>query len=262
MGWRTGAVVVVVAVSVLVGMMVLARGAEEDKPHPKPPAKPTLTELDFAVWGSKEEIAAYQSVVDDYNAASKDTRVKVSSRPSAESMLADVRAGKAKPDLYLLPRSESGRHDGGEAQPAAPGPRQRAGDPDRRRLRPGGRRGVLGRRRPAVHAVHGLADGHLLQQGARRLRRDEGPGPAGPEAGPLGVELQRVPGRGGVRQPAARRHPRGLHRAHPARPRAVHLLRRRRGLRRRHPADQSRARRGRLDRRAAPDPGVCCATRG
>lgn len=106
MGWRTGAVVVVVAVSVLVGMMVLARGAEEDEPHPKPPAKPTLTQLDFAVWGSKPEIAAYQAVVNDYNAASKDTRVTVSSWPSAESMLADVRAGKAKPDLYLLPRSE------------------------------------------------------------------------------------------------------------------------------------------------------------
>ena len=106
LGWRTGAVVIVVAVSVLVGMMVLAKGAEDKQPHPTPPAKPVVTDLDFAVWGSKDEIAAYQSVVDDYNEQSEDTRVTVSSWPSVEDMLTDVRAGKAKPDLYLLPRSE------------------------------------------------------------------------------------------------------------------------------------------------------------
>lgn len=104
-GWRTGAVVVVVAVSVLVGMMMLARGADE-QPGPPDPTKPTMAQLDFAVWGSDEEIAAYQSVVDAYNAESLDTSVTMSSWPTSAAMLADVRAGKAKPDLYLLPRSE------------------------------------------------------------------------------------------------------------------------------------------------------------
>ncbi len=104
-GWRTGAVVAVVALSVLVGMVMLAQGSEE-QPAPPGPSKPVMAELDFAVWGSAEEIAAYKSVVDAYNATSEDTSVTMSSWPSAAAMLADVRAGKATPDLYLLPRSE------------------------------------------------------------------------------------------------------------------------------------------------------------
>jgi multiple sugar transport system substrate-binding protein len=103
--WRTGAVVVVVAVTVLIGMMVLAEGTEEKTPRPRP-SEPALTELDFAVWGTTEEIAAYQSVVDTYNAKSLDTNVTISSWPTVAAMLTDVRSGRAKPDLYLLPRSE------------------------------------------------------------------------------------------------------------------------------------------------------------
>lgn len=104
-GWRTSAVVVVVAVSVLVGMMMLAQGADE-QPAPPDPTRPSMAELDFAVWGSKEEIAAYKSVVDAYNVSSEDTTVTMSAWPTAAAMLADVRAGEVTPDLYLLPRSE------------------------------------------------------------------------------------------------------------------------------------------------------------
>lgn len=104
--WRTGVVVVGVALAVLIGMVVLASGTEEKKADPPGPVTPTMTQLEFAVWGSTEEVAAYQKVVDAYNAESEDTTVTVSSWPSAEEMLADVRAGAAKPDLYLLPRTE------------------------------------------------------------------------------------------------------------------------------------------------------------
>ncbi|MCX6400841.1 MAG: extracellular solute-binding protein [Propionibacteriales bacterium] len=104
--WRTGAVVGVVALAVLIGMLVLASGTEEKKPAPAGATSPTLTDLDFAVWGSKAEVAAYQSVVDDYNASSKDTTVTLTSWPDAAAMVADLRSGTAKPDLYLLPRSE------------------------------------------------------------------------------------------------------------------------------------------------------------
>lgn len=105
--WRTGVVVLGVAVAVLVGMMVLASGSEEKKADPpRRPSTPAMTELDFAVWGTAEEVAAYQAVVDDYNAASLDTNVAVSSWTTSAAMLADVRSGKAKPDIYLLPRAD------------------------------------------------------------------------------------------------------------------------------------------------------------
>ncbi|KRB78015.1 hypothetical protein ASE01_07545 [Nocardioides sp. Root190] len=105
--WRTGVVVLAVALSVLIGMVVLANASsEEKKADPPGPTTPTMTELDFAVWGTKDEIAAYRGVVDDYNATSEDTTVTVSSWPTAAAMNADVASGKAKPDLYLLPRSD------------------------------------------------------------------------------------------------------------------------------------------------------------
>lgn len=106
-GWRTGVVVVVVAVSVLVGMMVLARGSGEE-PGPKGPSTPAMRQIDFAVWGGKEEVAAYQAVTDAYNESSEDTSVTLSSWPDAAAMLDAMRDGDAKPDIYLLPRSELG----------------------------------------------------------------------------------------------------------------------------------------------------------
>ncbi len=105
-GWRTGAVVSAVAGAVLVGMIVLAQGNEEAPPAPPTTTKPVVTDLEFAVWGSEEEVAAYQAVVDDYNASSSDTTVTVASWPTSDAMLEDVRAGDADPDLYLLPRGD------------------------------------------------------------------------------------------------------------------------------------------------------------
>lgn len=105
--WRTGAVVVGVALAVLVGMIALASGTEEKRdPHPDKPTTAPVTELQLAVWGTAPEIAAYQTVVDDYNASSKDTNVSVASWPDADAMLDAIRNGTAKPDLYLLPRGD------------------------------------------------------------------------------------------------------------------------------------------------------------
>ena len=104
--WRTGAVVFTVAVAVLIGMIVLADVSEKEKPRAEHPAPVTRSDLQFAVWGNKDEVATYQSVVDDYNASSKDTHVSVVSWPDADAMLTAIRDGSAHPDLYLLPRSD------------------------------------------------------------------------------------------------------------------------------------------------------------
>lgn len=108
--WRTIAVVVVVAVAVLVGMIAISGGeSSQSRPRPRPTtSEPAAVELEFAVWGSAPEIAAYQAVVDDYNASSTEANVTLRSWPDADAMLAATgdTTGEDVPDLYLLPRSE------------------------------------------------------------------------------------------------------------------------------------------------------------
>ena len=61
--WRTGAVVIGVALVVLIGMLALAQGTEQKPPrHPqKPPTASKKTDLRLAVWGSDAEIATFCS---------------------------------------------------------------------------------------------------------------------------------------------------------------------------------------------------------
>lgn len=106
--WRTLVIAVGVAVAVVVLMVVYSDG---DSPTPSGQPDPTtepagMSRLVFAVWGTDEEVAAYQSVVDDWNATSEVVDVRIESWPDPDSMLADVRSGAVTPDLYLLPRGE------------------------------------------------------------------------------------------------------------------------------------------------------------
>lgn len=72
----------------------------------KPPEKPR--ELVFGAYGSEEEVAAFQSVVDSFNAASVTRKVTLTSWPDHESALADVLAGTA-PDAFLTSRIDLGQ---------------------------------------------------------------------------------------------------------------------------------------------------------
>ncbi len=211
-GWRTGAVVVVVAISVLVGMMMLAQGADE-QPGPPDPTKPTMAQLDFAVWGSDEEIAAYQSVVDAYNAESLDTSVTMSSWPTSAAMLADVRAGKAKPDLYLLPRSELAATIAEKANlPLLDLVNEReipiGDDFAREAVQAFSVDGDLQCMPYTVSPMVIYYNTDLVDFEA--MEAEDLPVP---KPDHCGLELRRVPGRGGVREPAATEHPRRQHRA-------------------------------------------------
>ena len=106
--WRTLVVVAVVAVGVVVGMIVYSDSQEPGSPPKgdKTSEAPGMSRLVFAVWGSDAEVAAYQHIVDAYNAESAVVNVDVESWPDADAMLDDVRSGKVTPDLYLLPRDE------------------------------------------------------------------------------------------------------------------------------------------------------------
>ncbi|MBC2931462.1 ABC transporter substrate-binding protein [Nocardioides sp. zg-1228] len=87
-------------------------GEDEPEPRPTPSAgqsgNPTKTaakprEVTFGAYGSEEEVAAFQSVVDSFNASSTDRRVVLESWPDHEAAVADVLAGDA-PDVFLTSR--------------------------------------------------------------------------------------------------------------------------------------------------------------
>ncbi|RYC10430.1 extracellular solute-binding protein [Nocardioides zhouii] len=75
-------------------------------PSSKPPEKPR--KIVFGAYGSDEEVAAFQSVVDSFNATSATRQVTLKSWPDHESALADVLAGDA-PDAFLTSRIDLGQ---------------------------------------------------------------------------------------------------------------------------------------------------------
>lgn len=80
-------------------------------PDPQPDPSPTQgpggsdkpRKIVFGAYGSEEEVAAFQSVVDAFNATSTTRQVSLRSWPDHESALADVLAGDA-PDAFLTSR--------------------------------------------------------------------------------------------------------------------------------------------------------------
>jgi multiple sugar transport system substrate-binding protein len=72
----------------------------------KPTDKPR--QVTFGAYGTDEEVAAFQSVVDSFNASSTTRQVTLRSWPDHESALADVLAGDA-PDAFLTSRIDLGQ---------------------------------------------------------------------------------------------------------------------------------------------------------
>lgn len=104
----TRVVVAVVVVAVLAAMFGVWKTRPDEalaRPKPMPSGSPKL-DLQFGVWGSPEEIKAYQDIVDDYNEGSQRTKVSIRFWPTAAKMVEAMDAGEADPDLYLLPRRD------------------------------------------------------------------------------------------------------------------------------------------------------------
>ncbi len=86
-------------------------GSTEPAPAPTPtssaPTEPTkVTKLTYGVFGSPEEIASYQAVVDAYNAKASTVEVDLVTWPTSAAMMADVDAGTEVPDIYMVARSD------------------------------------------------------------------------------------------------------------------------------------------------------------
>ncbi|MBL0749314.1 extracellular solute-binding protein [Nocardioides baculatus] len=96
--------------------LALSLAACTDDAEPGPGPSPTKTskptdkprKITFGAYGSEEEVAAFQSVVDSFNASSTTRQVTLKSWPDHESALADVLAGNA-PDAFLTSRIDLGQ---------------------------------------------------------------------------------------------------------------------------------------------------------
>jgi multiple sugar transport system substrate-binding protein len=78
--------------------------------EPSPP-RPTTTsaaakvDLTLGVWGSDDEIEAYQEVVDLYNASNDEATVKIDAYPTHDELKAALDSGKA-PDVFMINRAD------------------------------------------------------------------------------------------------------------------------------------------------------------
>ena len=191
----------------LAAVTVLAACTSEENPDPEPtgtPAPIQVVDLTFGVWGTDEEIAAYQDVVDLYDQLTDEVTVDLESFSTHEELLAAVKAGDV-PDVFLVQRGDlSYLLDNDVTQPIGERLDERDvqfGD-DYSAGRP---RGVLLRPRPAVHAVRHLAVRRLLQHQPHRLRPDGRARARRAQPRPgrqAALVARRVPGRCGLRHPA------------------------------------------------------------
>ena len=112
----------VLAACALVVALATAACTGDADPEPRPTKSPGQSggagdkprQITFGAFGSEEEVAAFQDVVDSFNATSTTRVVTLKSWPDHESALQDVLAGDA-PDVFLTSRIDLGQLVGAEA---------------------------------------------------------------------------------------------------------------------------------------------------
>ena len=93
----------------------LAACSDEEEPAPARPSSPSSAvsspdeevELTFGVWGSDDEIAAFESTVEDFNAMSDESNVRIVAFPNREALVAAMRKRtRETPDIFMLDRAD------------------------------------------------------------------------------------------------------------------------------------------------------------
>ena len=64
------------------------------------------TPLTFGVYGPRDEVAALQAVVDNFNSLSDDSEVKLRAWHDHDSLVADLKSGAAVPDVFMASRGD------------------------------------------------------------------------------------------------------------------------------------------------------------
>ena len=91
-------------VPVLALLASFATACQDDAdPEPAPPGTVDLT---LGVFGSPAVVAAYQSMVDSYNATAQSVQVKLRSWPTDRAMNEALARGAVAPDVYLAARED------------------------------------------------------------------------------------------------------------------------------------------------------------
>lgn len=103
---RRTAALVVLFLTFAAGVAACDAGGANPNPTPGTGPADSPTKLTFGVWGTDEEIAAYQDVADIYNSLSDGSQVKVLSWPTQEAERAALRAGGPIPDVFMLARGD------------------------------------------------------------------------------------------------------------------------------------------------------------
>ncbi len=86
---------------------LLAACTGDEDPDPGPTASPpqVVVDLTFGVWGTDEEVAAYQDVVQLYDDETDEVRIELASYATHEELLAALKGGEV-PDVFLVDRSD------------------------------------------------------------------------------------------------------------------------------------------------------------
>jgi multiple sugar transport system substrate-binding protein len=92
-------------VPVLVLLASVATACQDDA-DPAPPPTGATVRLSFGVFGDDAVVAAYQSMVDSYNATAQSVQVDLVSWPTSDAMTTALDGGDAPPDLYLVARRD------------------------------------------------------------------------------------------------------------------------------------------------------------
>ena len=75
-------------------------------------------DLSFGVYGPDDEVSAYQSVVDEYNGQSQDSRVKLHAWSDHDGLVRALKVGGSIPDVFMVSRDDlSWLQDEGLTQP-------------------------------------------------------------------------------------------------------------------------------------------------
>ncbi|WP_148615590.1 ABC transporter substrate-binding protein [Nocardioides rubriscoriae] len=98
-----------VPVLVLLALLATLASACQDESPPQPtPSGSTggKVVLTLGVFGSPAVVAAYQSMVDSYNAKAMSVQARLVSWSSSDEMTADLDSGAATPDVFLVARGD------------------------------------------------------------------------------------------------------------------------------------------------------------
>ena len=89
--------------AVVLGVVLLAACEQS----PDPDEEPGSARLTFGVFGTRAEVAAYQTMVDAYNEKAVSVQVELVSWPTSDEMTIDLESGAVEPpDLYMIARRD------------------------------------------------------------------------------------------------------------------------------------------------------------